>query len=110
MKRFATSCIAIFLFTNLAIAQQVARMSAIEIMDRVTKVYASCSAYMDEGQLQTKDLFGVQVDRRSFTTVFVRPSHFRFEESSFSYGSKERNHFIALEAGEQGSVWPRGMH
>lgn len=110
MRRLATNCVAIFLFTNLAIAQRAAPNSASEIIERATEVYTLCSSYIDEGQEEVKDAhYGGRVSHSSFTTAFVRPSQFRFEESrSQPSGKKER--FIAWQEGQRGSVWPGAKH
>jgi len=106
MKKPATIFIVILILSNLATAQQATPMSASELIDRVTQVYASCSSYMDEGKEQLKDeRYGGGVSHSSFTTAFVRPAHFRFEESSTQQSGKKQR-FIAWQEGELGSVWP----
>jgi len=105
MMRLGVTCVAIFLFTNPANAQQAAPMSAGEIIQRVSEVYASCTSYVDEGkeEVKTSD-HGGRVSHRSFTTAFVRPSNFRFEETATDPRGERR--FIAWQAGELGTVWP----
>jgi hypothetical protein len=106
MMKLATSCIAILIFTNLAFGQQGTQMSASEVINRVTEIYSSCSTYLDEGQEEAKDVnYGGRVSHRTFTTAFVRPSNFRFEEL-LSQPSKEKVRFIAWQAGAEASVWP----
>jgi hypothetical protein len=106
MRRLATNCVAIFLFTNLANGQQAEPLSASEIIYRVTEVYASCTSYVDEGKEEVKNPnYGGRVSHSSFTTAFVRPSQFRFEESS-THSNGEKRRFIAWQDGKLGSVWP----
>jgi outer membrane lipoprotein-sorting protein len=106
MRRLGIACVAIFLFTNVANAQQAAPMSADEIIQRVSEVYASCTSYMDEGKEEAKTSdHGGRISHRSFTTAFVRPSNFRFEETATEPRGEKRR-FIAWQAGELGTVWP----
>jgi len=106
MTRLSINCLAIFLFTNLAHAQQGAPMPAGEILHRVTELYASCTSYLDEGKEEVKSSnYGGSVEHSSFTTAFVRPSNFRFEESA-SLRNGEKRRFIAWQAGALGSIWP----
>src|SRR5262245_43749870 len=108
MTRLAITSVAIFLFTNLANAQQAGPMAAGEIIRRVSEVYASCTSYLDEGKEETKTTnHGGLVSHSSFTTAFVRPSNFRFEESS-TQPNGEKRQFIAWQAGALASVWPAG--
>jgi hypothetical protein len=87
-------------------------MSARQVLDRSAKVYASCSSYLDEGQV--KDLYiqkdniqrdNIQRDNRQrttikpFSTAFVRPAQFRFEFKN-RRGEEEWDSFIAWQNGE----------
>jgi len=101
---------AICLFTNLANAQQAAPLSAGEIIRRVSEVYASCTSYLDEGKEEVKSSdHGGLVSHSSFTTAFVRPSNFRFEESATQRNGQKRR-FIAWQAGDLVSVWPSAKY
>jgi hypothetical protein len=92
MRRLTLNCAAIFLFTNLANAQQTAPLSAGEIIHRVSEVYASCTSYLDEGKEEVKSSsHGGLISHSSFTTAFVRPANFRFEESATQSNGEKRH-------------------
>lgn len=81
-------------------------MSAAEIIQRVSQVYASCTSYVDEGKEEVTNVrYGGAISHSSFTTAIVRPSNFRFEESATQVHGKTRR-FIAWQAGNVSSVWP----
>jgi len=106
MKKFVTGCIAILALANLTYAQPQSPMSAREIIDRMIQVYASCSTYTDEGDasLGLEGMKFVKPVPKPFSTVFVRPSSFRFEFGprlqKEGFGS-----FIAWKAGDVDRSW-----
>src|SRR6266446_10184945 len=81
MKKLMTSCITILLLANLVHTNLQSPMSAQEIIDRMSKVYASCRTYSDEGEVRTEYVGVTRLDsmRQPFFTAFVKPGSFRFE-------------------------------
>jgi outer membrane lipoprotein-sorting protein len=81
MKTVSIFCFLLLLGTGLAHSRQGVELSPQEILDRMVSVYASCSSYEDAGKVETH-IFGQRVDStqsKPFSTLFVRPSQFRFE-------------------------------
>jgi hypothetical protein len=68
--------------------------------------YTSCSSYVDEGEVRT--IFLEQSGRRTqikpFSTVFVRPSDFRFEYKE-RRGEDEWNSYIIWKNAESVKTW-----
>jgi hypothetical protein len=81
MKRVSTLCLTLLLGTSLVYSQQRPTSSPQEILDKMVAVYASCSSYVDKGQVKTTffENSGPRTTKRPFSTAFVRPSRFRFE-------------------------------
>lgn len=75
MKPFVTLSLLLFAFVNVSYSQQ-EQQSAQEVIDKMYSVYASCNSYQDKGKVKIS--FGYESE---FSTVFVRPSDFRFEFS-----------------------------
>src|SRR5882672_6231299 len=104
------SCLAIFVFVGFAVAQQERSPTAGEIVNRVTEVYGSCRSYVDEGQSLDEFRPGIGTSK-SWVTVFVRPSSFRFEEAT-TFGrslfgrSGYQLRVVAWKEGAQEKLWP----
>jgi outer membrane lipoprotein-sorting protein len=80
-----------------------------EILGRMAEVYKSCKSYSDSGVVKT--IFfqqnGQHVVEKPFTTVFVRPDHFRFEYSSTFRvpGAKQMRHIVWAKGKDVRSWW-----
>jgi VWFA-related protein len=116
VNKLKTSCSVIFLFVNLAHAQQADQMSAQQIMARTASVYSSCRTYSDEGQVST-DFGGNSGYFRSrrqrvqpFLTAFVRFSGFRYE-FRMQRSDDEWDRFIAWKKdGAEKAWWSLSQH
>lgn len=106
MRHLFTLGPAIFLFAGVAYSYQDQPLSAQQIMDRVISRYASCSRYVDEGEVRTIFLEGTarRTVIKPFTTAFVRPSGFRFEYKD-RYGEGEWNSYIVWKDAESVKTW-----
>jgi hypothetical protein len=80
MKTVSIFCLVLLLGTSLVHSQQSETLSPQKILDKMVSVYASCISYEDRGKVKTT-FFGALDATKSkrFSTVFVRPSRFRFE-------------------------------
>ena len=56
--------------------------TAEEVLQRTARRYASCKSYRDSGFVNSVeiDAKGKKVTERRFTTAFIRPDRFRFED------------------------------
>lgn len=71
-----------------------------EIREAIRRTYAQCSSYEDEGEVTSTfhGPIGRFVRRRPFSTLFVRPYHFRFEFRE-RRGEEDWNQYV---------IWTRG--
>ena len=106
MKKLMTSCITILLLANLVHTNPQSAMSAQEIIDRMSKVYASCRTYSDEGEVRTEYVGVPRLDsmRQPFFTAFVKPGSFRFEFSR-RRGKEAWDRFIGWKDGDVEKAW-----
>ncbi len=78
-------------------------LSAGEILGRMASVYATCATYQDSGCVTMAFVGGGardRIEKRPFSTAFVRPSRFRFE---FTEGRGHR--FLAVADGAETRTW-----
>ncbi len=106
MRHLSTTGRVIVLVLGLAYSAHAQSLSAQQIMDRMTSLYATCHSYVDEGEVTT--IFIKQGRRRTvvkpFTTAFVRPSDFRFEFKD-RHGENEWNSYIVWKDAESVQTW-----
>lgn len=78
-----------------------------ELMNRMFASYACCHSYMDEGEVVTVFTGGEKrwPDTRPFSTVFVRPSDFRFEFGDRYRNDLEWERYIVWQGGESILTW-----
>ena len=106
MKKFMACCVAILALANLTYSQPQSPMSAQQIVDRMAEVYGSCTTYADEGDaaMGLEHMRFSELTRQPFSTVFVRPSSFRFE-----IGARVRKQgfysYIAWKNGDAERSW-----
>lgn len=78
-----------------------------EILFRMARRYQRCNSYRDTGvvtiRLISKD--GEDVEKRPFTTAFVRPDQFRFEFSARFGGDSKFRRCIIWKTGEEVLSW-----
>jgi len=87
-------------------AQPSSQLTAEEILERVSSVYASCRSYADEGEVSTQVVIGSNPMVQDFTTAFVRPDKFRFEFRASHRGTR----FVVWKAGAlEFAEWPTGV-
>lgn len=91
---------------GIAAAQDAARLSAQEILERTAKAYAECASYRDTGVVRIVYLEGggERTEERPFATAFVRPDRFRFEYDETSVlGARRR--YIVWRLGNRVQTW-----
>ena len=76
-----------------------------EILTRVAAAYQACTSYRDEGVVTTT-FFGPSrwVQRRSFSTRFVRDQGFLFEVSS-QHGEQDRDQYTVWNESGRSRTW-----
>jgi hypothetical protein len=106
MRHLSTIGLVIILLLGLEFSAQAQSLSAQQIIDRMSSVYATCHSYVDEGEVKT--IFLQQNSRRTvskpFATAFVRPSDFRFEFKD-RRGEDEWNSYIVWKGAESVKTW-----
>ena len=81
-------------------------LTAVQILDRVSKAYASCRTYRDSGSVKTVFVRtdGKWTERRPFATAFVRPDRFRFEYRE-KRGDDDELRYIVWRQGKDVRTW-----
>ena len=106
MRHVSTTGLVIVMVLGLAYSAHAQSLSAQQIMDRMTSLYATCHSYVDEGEVTT--IFIKENGRRTvvkpFTTAFVRPSDFRFEFKD-RRGEYEWSSYIVWKDAESVKTW-----
>jgi hypothetical protein len=107
MRRLSTLGLVIFLFAGVAYSSQDQPPSAQEIMKQMISVYASCSRYVDQGEVRTIFLEGNGRRKviKPFSTAFVRPSGFRFEFKARRGDDDEWSRYIIWKGAESVKTW-----
>jgi outer membrane lipoprotein-sorting protein len=96
MKRISMLYLPLLLGTSLVYSQPGQTLSPQEIRDKMVSVYASCSSYVDQGQVETTffSQSGLRTSSRRFSTAFVRPSRFRFEFVEIGLSGRESHYIV----------------
>lgn len=107
MRRLSLSVLGVFLL--LVASSPTARgqqPSAEKIMGQMAAAYAACQSYVDEGEVRTVFLGrnGRRTQVKPFSTVFVRPSNFRFEYKS-RRGEEEWDTYVVWRGAETVKTW-----
>jgi hypothetical protein len=81
-------------------------LSAGEILERLARTYANCETYQDGGCVTT--LFinanGKRLDKKPFSTAFIRPDKFRFEFKS-SFNGQDWHRYMVWADGDDVRSW-----
>ena len=87
-------------------AQDATRLSAQEIIGRMSKAYSGCASYRDTGVVRIEYLGTVveHTEERPFATAFERPDCFRFEfEETNPLGQASR--YVVWRLGDRVKTW-----
>jgi RNA polymerase sigma factor (sigma-70 family) len=78
-----------------------------EILDRMSKVYATCKSYHDSGVVKTVfvEAGGNRTVEKPFTTAFVRPDRLRFEYKEKGGDGQEQRHIVWRKGKEVQTWW-----
>src|ERR1700709_667768 len=106
MRRLSILGLVLFLFAGVAYASQDKPLSARQILDQMISAYASCSSYMDEGEVRTVFLEknGPRTVTKPFSTAFVRPSDLRFEYKE-RRGEEEWDRYLIAGSADAVKSW-----
>lgn len=72
-----------------------------EVMDRMARTYAACASYRDKGVVTNTffEMGSTRVEKKPFSTAFVRPDRFRFEYlARFPSSARWYRHIIHSDA------------
>src|SRR5438445_1974316 len=81
-------------------------LSAADILNRMATAYANCRTYQDSGCVTTvfMNADGQRIDKRPFSTAFVRPGRFRFAFKS-SHDGRTWHRLIVWADGPNVRTW-----
>ena len=107
MKRLLSIVLFNFLFAVTAYSKNINNVSGEQVLTQMLSVYASCSSYSDEGNVEeiysTKDR--TWTDNRPFKTAFARPSLFYFEYQERFQNKGEWRKYMVWETKEGVHSW-----
>ena len=106
MRYFSILSLILFLFVGITYSTPKSQLSAQQIINDMTAVYAACTSYADEGEVTTIFIqtTGNSTNVKPFSTAFVRPSNFRFEYQD-KRGKSEWNSYIIWKAEDSIKTW-----
>lgn len=86
-------------------------VEARQILERMREVYATCSSYRDEGEVESVMIMGPrrfdqETTIKPFATAFVRPNSFRYEFWKQGHGPREEwDYAIVWTEGKKYRSW-----